>query len=111
VQLSPLPELIDAPSSRSKPFKFSICWTDFIPIDATKTFNCNTRSTATSLANFTYEVCKNHYTSKDDDEMENELKWDAGIVFVIFLFLFKFTLIEIRNHGPIIFSKPRLSSQ
>lgn len=97
VQLSPLPELIDVSSSRSKPFKFSIYWTDFIPVDATKTFNSNTPSNTTSLAHFTYEVCKNHDTSKGDDEMENEINWDAGIVFVIFLF--KFTRIEIRNHG------------
>jgi hypothetical protein len=81
VQLSPLPELIDVSSSKSKPFKFSIYWTDYIPEDVRNVFHGSYATT--SLANFTYEINKRHDASKVDvDEMENECQWDAGIVLV-----------------------------
>lgn len=88
VQLAPLPESLVLPTSLPKPLKFSIYWTDFVPVDTNQMPNSNTAFT--SLATFRYEVnkkisvvCKNHnidandgFNDIDDGSLTNE--WDIG---------------------------------
>jgi hypothetical protein len=88
VQLAPLPESLVLSTSLPKPLKFSIYWTDFVPVDTNQMPNSNTAFT--SLATFRYEVnkkisvvCKNHnndasdgFYDIDDGSLTNE--WGIG---------------------------------